>query len=111
MISITPDAQERLSAYLSENKVAPKVRVYLPSCDCSGNGEQISLTLDEPGEGDLRVQAGELELFISQDLFDQIGKVAISFKDDGRNSGFVVDSEKPLPAAPMTCGGGCSCCG
>jgi Uncharacterized conserved protein len=111
MINITPVAQEKLSAYLSENKVAPKVRIYLPDCDCSGNGGQISLALDQPAPGDITAQAGDLELFMSQDLYDKVGKVTVDFKDDGRNSGFVVESEKPVPVSAPECGGGCSCCG
>ncbi|MGL4209773.1 MAG: iron-sulfur cluster biosynthesis family protein [Candidatus Adiutrix sp.] len=110
MITITPDAQEKLTAYLAESKVAPKVRIYLPSCDCSGSGEPISLTLDEPTETDIKVQAGELELFISPELFAQTGKVEITFKDDGRNSGFVVDSEKTIDAGPSPCSS-CTSCG
>ncbi len=109
MINITPVAQEKLSAYLAENKVDPKVRVYLPECDCSGSGGQISLALDQPDVGDITAQAGELELFMTRELYDLVGKVTIDFKDDGRNSGFVVESERPVPPAP-TCGGGCSCC-
>ncbi len=109
MISITPMAQEKLTAYLAENKVAPKVRVYLPECDCSGAGGQIALTLDQPNTGDITIQAGGLELFMSRDLYEAVGKVTIDFKDDGRDSGFVVESERPAPVSE--CGGGCSCCG
>jgi len=109
MISITPLAQEKLSGYLAENKVEPKVRVYLPNGGCSGPG-QISLALDSPEEGDISAQVGELELFMSQDLYDLVGKVSIDFKDDGQDSGFVVYSEKPVPASSSGCGG-CTCCG
>lgn len=111
MISITPLAQEKLSAYLTENKVAPKVRIYLPECDCSGSGGQLSLALDQPVNGDVTHKAGELELFMAQDLYDKVGQVTIDFKDDGRNSGFVVESEKPVPVSIPECGSGCSCCG
>lgn len=110
MISITPVAQEKLSAYLAENKVEPKVRVYLPECDCSGAGGQISLALDQPADGDITAKAGDLELFMNPGLYDQVGKVTIDFKDDGHNSGFVVMSEKPVPVSAPTCGS-CSCCG
>lgn len=109
MISITPLAQEKLSAYLAENKVEPKIRIYLPAGDCCGGGGQISLTLDRPNEGDITTTAGDLELFMDPDLYEQVGKVTIDFKDDGQDSGFVVESEKPVPVE--SCGGGCSCCG
>ena len=68
MISITPLAQEKLSAYLAENKVEPKVRIYLPAGDCCGGGGQISLTLDRPNDGDLTTPAGDLDLFMDPDL-------------------------------------------
>lgn len=109
MISITPIAQEKLSTYLAENKVEPKVRVYLPANDCCGGG-QISLTLDRPNAEDITTEAGGLELFIDRSLSERLGKVTIDFKDDGDDSGFVVESENPLPA-DEGCGGGCSCCG
>ncbi len=112
MITITPLAQEKLSAYLAENKVDPKVRIYLPECDCSGAGAQISLALDQPEAGDLTAVVGDLELFMARELHDLVGDVVIDFKDDGQSSGFVVESERPAPsAAPSGCGGGCSCCG
>ncbi len=109
MISITPVAQEKLSAYLAENKIEPRVRVYLPSGGCCG-GDQISLTLDQPEDGDIRIQAGDLELFMDQELFDLVGRVVVDFQDDGRDSGFVVTSERPVPAQESECGG-CSGCG
>ena len=111
MISITTLAQEKLSAYLAENKVESKVRIYLPDCDCSGAGGQLSLALDQPGGDDICHEEGGLTLFISPELSAQLGKVTVDFKDDGIDSGFVVESEKPAPMNVPTCGGGCSCCG
>ncbi|MDR0882720.1 MAG: IscA/HesB family protein [Candidatus Adiutrix sp.] len=110
-IGITPLAQEKLTSILNENKVALKVRVYLPDCDCSGAGGQLSLAMDQPAENDLTDKAGDLELFMGRDLFDTVGSVTIDFKEDGRDSGFVVESQKPLPSISSDCGGGCSCCG
>ncbi|MDR1043513.1 MAG: hypothetical protein LBP33_00105 [Candidatus Adiutrix sp.] len=111
MISITPLAQEKLSAYLAENKVEPKVRLYLPDGDCCGAEGQIALALDQPEAGDVRARAGDLELFMTRALYEQVGRVTVDFQDDGRDSGFVVLSEKPAPqAGPSGCGG-CSCCG
>lgn len=108
MISITPFAQEKLTAYLADNKVEPKVRIYLPAGDCCGGG-QISLTLDQPNDGDIKAKIGDLELFMDRGLYEQVGKVTIDFKEDSHDSGFVVESEKPVPTDD--CGGGCSCCG
>lgn len=110
MISITPAAQEKLSAYLSENKVDPKVRIYLPEGGCGGGG-QVSLAIDQPNPGDVSITAGDLELFMSRDLSEVLGKVKVDFKDDGRDSGFVVESENQPPAGESSGCGGCSCCG
>lgn len=109
MITITPLAQEKLSAYLTENKVDLKVRVYLPECGCGDDGAQLSLALDQPDQGDITAVVGDLELFMTRDLHAQVGNVVIDFKDDGRSSGFVVESERPAPASSGC--GGCSCCG
>ena len=111
MISITPLAQEKLTAYLAENKIEPAIRVYIPEGGCGGGSSQISLSMDKPGADDLTVKVGEIELCMSKDLFNQVGKVAIDFKDDGTDSGFVVDSEKPVPAAAPSDCSSCSCCG
>lgn len=112
MISITPVAQEKLTGYLAENKVEPKVRIYLPSGGCCG-GDRLSLALDTPDDDDIAVKAGDLELFIEQQLSDIVGKVVVDFKDEGNDSGFVVESERPAPvqSAGFECGGGCSGCG
>jgi len=108
MISITPAAQEKLSAYLAENKVDPKVRIYLPEGGCGGG--QVSLAIDQPNPGDVSITAGNLELFMSRDLSEVLGKVVVDFKDDGSDAGFVVESENPAPTSSSGCGG-CSCCG
>ena len=110
MINITTEAQEKLKNYLAENKVEPNVRIYWPECDCSGSGDQLSLTLDEASDSDISAKFGDLNLFMAKDLSAQVGKVTIDFKDDGRNSGFVVTSEKALPVRASSCGGSCSCC-
>lgn len=110
MITITPLAQEKLSSYLVENNVPPQIRIYLPECGCSSEESQISLTVDQPNSSDITVKVSDLELFMAKTLFDLVGKVAIDFKDDGQDSGFVVESEKPLPASTTDCDS-CSCCG
>lgn len=111
MITITPLAQEKLSGYLTENKVDPKVRVYLPDYGCSGSGGQLSLAIDQPEENDIVAKAGDIELFMTNDLYEMVGKVTIDFKDDGTDSGFVVESEKPAPTVSSSGCGGCTCCG
>jgi Fe-S cluster assembly iron-binding protein IscA len=109
MIAITSDAQERLSKFLTDNKAARNVRVFFPSAGCGGEG-QLSLTVDEPNEGDFSVSIGDIVYCINKRLQDVTGSVKIDFKDDGRDSGFVVDPEKILPAVDSDCGGCSGCC-
>ncbi|MDR1085926.1 MAG: hypothetical protein LBP22_14000 [Deltaproteobacteria bacterium] len=110
MISITPLAQEKLSAFLAENQTKPQVRVFLPLAGCGGDN-QLSLTVDEPNENDFSVKSGELTLSIDKKLQEMTGSVTIDFKDDGFDSGFVVDPEKILPPSESDgCGGCCDCC-
>jgi Fe-S cluster assembly iron-binding protein IscA len=108
MITITPDALSRLGAFLTENKTARRVRVFLPSAGCGGDG-QLSLTVDEPTAADFSATIGDIVFSINKDLQELTGEVKIDFKDDGRDSGFVVDSAKILPVMDSGCGGCCGC--
>ena len=108
MIAISPEALSRLGVFLTENKTARRVRVFLPSAGCGGDG-QLSLTVDEPGDGDFSITHGDIVFSISKDLQELTGDVKIDFKNDGRDSGFVVESSKILPAMDSGCGGCCGC--
>jgi Fe-S cluster assembly iron-binding protein IscA len=108
MITITPDALSRLGAFLTENKTPKRVRVFLPSAGCGGEG-QLALTVDDPTDADFSSTIGDIVFTISKDLQELTGDVKIDFKEDGRDSGFVVDSSKILPVMDSGCGGCCGC--
>lgn len=108
MIAITDNALSRLGAFLTENKTVRHVRVFLPSAGCGGDG-QLSLTVDDPTDKDFSATIGDIVFSISLDLQELTGDVKIDFKEDGRDSGFVVDSSKILPALDSGCGGCCGC--
>lgn len=105
MISITPLAQEKLSVYLAESKIThPQVRIYISSdCGCNSDG-QIVLGLDKLNTGDISAAFGDLTIFMSRDLYEQVGQVLVDFKDNGQEAGFVVESERPAPIS------GCASC-
>jgi Fe-S cluster assembly iron-binding protein IscA len=109
MIDITPLAYEKLTAFLSENNASPQVRVFLPNSGCGGDN-QLSLTVDAPGESDFSVKNGTLTLSIDKNLQLLTGSVTIDFQDEGFDSGFVVNAEKILPPTDSDCGGCCDCC-
>ncbi|MDR1656040.1 MAG: hypothetical protein LBT47_00595 [Deltaproteobacteria bacterium] len=109
MITITSEAMTRLDTFLQDNKTPRNVRVFLPSAGCGGDG-QLSLTVDEPNDNDFSTTIGNIVFSIGKDLQELTGDVSIDFKNDGRDSGFVVDSSKILPAVESSCGGGCCGC-
>ena len=108
MIAISDAALTRLGAFLTENKSVRNVRVFLPSAGCGGDG-QLALTVDDPSDKDFKTTIGDITFAISKDLQEITGDVKIDFKDDGLDSGFVVDSSKILPVQDSGCGGCCGC--
>jgi Fe-S cluster assembly iron-binding protein IscA len=109
MITITPEAHERLSKFLTDNKAPRNVRVFFPTASCGGSG-LLSLTVDEPNEGDFSVTQGDIVYCINKKLQEVTGGVKIDFKDIGLDSGFIVNSDKILPVVDSDCGGCSGCC-
>jgi Fe-S cluster assembly iron-binding protein IscA len=108
MIEITAEALTRLGSFLTDNKTVRHVRVFLPSAGCGGDG-QLSLTVDDPTDADFSLTIGDIVFSISKDLQELTGDVKIDFKEDGRDSGFVVGCSKILPTIDSGCGGCCGC--
>jgi Fe-S cluster assembly iron-binding protein IscA len=108
MITISPDALTRLGDFLTANNSVRRVRVFLPMAGCGGDG-QLSLTVDEPKDSDWQATIGDIVFCIGKDLQELTGDVKIDFKVDGRDSGFVVEPSKILPAFDSDCGGCCGC--
>ncbi|MDR3038110.1 MAG: hypothetical protein LBV21_02295, partial [Candidatus Adiutrix sp.] len=104
MLALTPLAQEKLTAYLAESKLEPKVRVQISSGCCGGDEGQLILTPDPPAPGDIFAEFGSLTLSLSRDLYEQVGRVRVDFRDEGHDSGFIVESERSPAAA------GCAGC-
>ncbi|MDR2353159.1 MAG: hypothetical protein LBF22_08365 [Deltaproteobacteria bacterium] len=108
MIQITPLALNELSTFISRTKSLPSVRISLTPVNCGGDG-QLFLTVDNGNPDDYTLKAGDLNLIISQKLLELTGKVTIDFKWENEDSGFVVETEKILPAIDSDCDG-CSGC-
>jgi Fe-S cluster assembly iron-binding protein IscA len=110
MIKITSLAQERLKDFLTQNKATPNVRVFLPTSGCGGDGQHLSLTVDDPNDQDFSLTTGDITFSINHLLLDLTGAITIDFKDDGFDSGFVIDHQKILPPVDSDCGGCSGCC-
>ena len=105
MIEITPLAREKLTAFLSENKIAPQVRI-VTSSGCGGS--QLILVPGQPAPGDISAVFGPLTLCLGRDLYAQAGKVRVDYLEGEADSGFFVDCE--CEAAGDGCAG-CTTCG
>ena len=104
MIDITHAAREILTSFLSSRKIPLKVRVTFPP-GCGGDLDQLILVPDQPATGDISVDFGPLTLCMDRDLFEQVGRVRVDYRDAGYDYGFVIECERP----PFD-GGGCSGC-
>ncbi|MFH1020544.1 MAG: IscA/HesB family protein [Pseudomonadota bacterium] len=112
MITVSPLAAEKLSAYLSENNIESPVRITVMN-GCGG--PSLGLALDERKENDRVSEQDHFTLLIAGDLSDECGKVTVDFVEKnsgcgcGGGGGFSLASEGPLPGAGDSgCGGSCS---
>jgi Fe-S cluster assembly iron-binding protein IscA len=107
MIGITPLAKENLTAFLNGKKIPLKVRITMPS-GCDGDSGQLILVPDQPAPGDISVDFSPLTLCINRDLFEQVGRVLVDYREEGHDYGFVIECERP----PFDEGGcyGCTAC-
>jgi Fe-S cluster assembly iron-binding protein IscA len=104
MIDITPLAKENLTAFLTGKKIPLKVRIVWPS-GCDGDPGHLILVPEPPAPGDISVDFDPLTLCINRDLFEQVGRVQVDYREEGHDFGFVVECERP----PFE-GEGCSGC-
>jgi len=94
MIDITPLAKENLTAFLTGKKIPLKVRITMPS-GCDGDPGQLILVPDRSAPGDISVDFSPLTLCISRDLFEQVGRVQVDYREEGHDFGFVIECERP----------------
>lgn len=111
MITVTPKAAEKLSAYLLENSLNSAVRVMVAN-GCGG--PNLGLALDERKAGDHVLEEDNFTLLLAPDLAGECGKITVDFVEKtsgcgcGGGGGFSITSEKSLPDAAGGCGGSCS---
>jgi Fe-S cluster assembly iron-binding protein IscA len=110
MIEITPLAAEKLSAYLSDNKIDSAVRIAaMNGC----GGPSLGLALDECKKADHVLADGNVTLVIDQGLSRACGVVKIDYIEQnqgcgcGGGGGFSLSSTRPLSRAGGGCGSTC----
>lgn len=110
MITLTESAKTQLERYFAD-KERSDIRVFVASGGCSG--AQLSLALDDAGEGDQRYEADGFGFVVDNELAEAAGGLTI----DMNYYGFSVTSANDLGLGgacnPGGCstGGGCSCGG
>jgi iron-sulfur cluster assembly protein len=108
MLEVTETAQEKLTEYLRDQALDSPIRVYLAQGGCAGSA--LALALDETRDGDESFQTGGLTFLVARDLFTTLGALKVDFHSLNGRAGFLVSSEKPLPATPSSCGSSCCSC-
>ena len=102
MLDVTELANEKLIKYLKSNNISSSLRVAMLSGGCQGPA--LGLALDEEQDTDESFEKQGLTFLVERSLLEQCGTITIDYIDAGSRSGFMVQSQNPLPAA----GGGCS---
>ncbi|WP_300717456.1 IscA/HesB family protein [uncultured Desulfovibrio sp.] len=105
MITLSEAVRKELEAYFS-GKERQTIRVFLAPGGCSG--PRLALALDEPGDGDTKIEQDGFAFCINTELLRQVKSLSI----DLSYMGFTVTPEVPLPSSgESSCGGCCGSCG
>jgi len=64
------------------------------------------LALDEPKDNDKVFEMGSVTYLADPTLLERTGKITIDYVVEGWNSGFTIESEKPIVRS-CAAGGGC----
>ncbi|MBU0675116.1 MAG: IscA/HesB family protein [Proteobacteria bacterium] len=110
MIEVTEIAEEKLSAYLTENNIVSPVRIAVAN-GCGGMS--LGLALDERKDNDHTLENEKFTLLVAENLAGECGKIKVDFVEKksecgcGGGGGFSITSEKPLPDSAGGCGGSC----
>lgn len=102
MLDVTPLAAEKITAYMTDNKISSALRVALMQGGCSGPA--LGLALDEEKPEDQQYQKDGLTFLVEKGLLEQCGTIFVDYVESGSRSGFSIRSANALPGF----GGGCS---
>jgi Fe-S cluster assembly iron-binding protein IscA len=111
MIKVTQLAAEKLSVYLSENKINSPVRITVMN-GCGG--PSLGLALDEKKKTDHVSEEERFTMLIAKDLAEECGTVTVDYveKESGcgcaGGGGFSLKSQNPLPGSGSGCGSSCA---
>lgn len=97
MVTLTDAVVRELDAYFADKPKSP-IRIHLAMGGCSG--PRLSLSLDEPGEGDQVFTPNGYTVVVEKELCAKASPMTVTMGPGG----FGVESPMELPK-----GGGCGC--
>jgi iron-sulfur cluster assembly accessory protein len=107
VITITPEAQEKLNKLIASQNAVSGVRVSVVRGP-HGCVHGWSLALeDERRSDDVVLTYGELELMVEPDLVDALSDAAIDYREDGTGIGFKIDVPGAIGGGNHGRQGGC----
>ncbi len=106
MITLSETAIAKVKEFAGQMPEAEgkDLRIYIQGVGCSGFA--YGFTFDERRDGDVVVEAGDINVLVDPQSAPYLQGASVDFVDDHRGSGFTVDN----PNTPATAGG-CSCSG
>jgi iron-sulfur cluster assembly accessory protein len=102
MLHVTDDAKAEIAKALEGKGDAPVVRVFVTGYGCGGTS--LGLTIDEPQEGDVRVDFDGCSVVMESALDEEMSGVTVDYRSSENGSGFIIKPGKVQSAC-----GTCSC--
>ena len=94
MIQLEAKAGRAIKAFLAEKRCRKPIRIQLQSSGCCD--PIICLHADEIRKPDLVQEIDELTFVISPEIYQLLGEVKVSYRDEPGSKGFVITSTKPI---------------
>ncbi len=94
MIKLEVNAIRAIKAILSEKGCRRPIRIQLQASGCCD--PTLCLSADEIRKSDLVQERDNLTFVISPEVYQLVGEVTVSYRDEPAGRGFVVTSTKPI---------------
>jgi Fe-S cluster assembly iron-binding protein IscA len=94
VIKLEVNAGRAIKSFLAEKGCQPPLRIQLQSSGCCD--PILCLRADQIRETDLVQEVDELTFVIGPEIYQLLGEVTISYRNEHGKDGFVITSTKPV---------------
>ena len=94
MVKLEAGAGRAIRSFFAEKGIQGPLRIHLQSSGCCDSS--LGLSVDRIRESDLIQEVDGLTFMISPETYRLAGEVAISYRDEIGEEGFILTSEKPV---------------